>query len=791
MITANIPSSFKPTKVLRASIAIALGLTLTMTSSWASTLGRTAIQTQLDKLAQQGVIPANTTITLAKSYDLNLAVSMAIEEELATPTALTTTEIAVSALDPIGNKVRGDRSTLAAQLVATAASADPGLAAADYGDLVGKIYASNSLVANQALSPVGKAAVLAQGIVSAASTAHASAIGSDDDIVATNLDYTSLMVSVLNQKALKSAKLKDRPSNENNDQIQAFADGLFVSKIVGTTNRQSFAIAVAQKTAAANQAGAAAVLGAFVAEEISGDSALTTFATNTILPDPKLQKALGDILARTMVAHSNKTTLATSLIGSIVTGGVPKASYNLVTQGILRAGNAGDVNGVLGVLLPVAQSDFKRLNTFAGVVSTRTGGDQAKLVNIVSNIVSGQTAENKATLGSTIISASGLDNPESAGAAIGAVIDSNSGVSFSNSAVRTGLAQFVAAKVTSYSAVGYLVGEVINRNIAQDGYNAGNIANQVTSIMLKKTAAANDIAYRVAALSGVGTDKAAFAVTLAVSDKKFVQAAAVGASLADPQDAGDITAAVVTYNPAGDTKTLGQAAVIAGAVGNAVDAEAAADIGAKIAAKMATVATALRPIKITLVNALAGNLAKAIQNKPGVNTTNRVDELGELGAAIVGQILGQYGNDAKKLGTALTGVGNAILTTLKIKKLNMLTPKYDAKTQLETQMTDPRTQVAGYEAAEEVVGSIFQTIWESSLPQATKNYLLGVTTITGATNPTGVGPLEKSFLGKSGKKGSITYTAVQTAVDTVLAGNGDGLYEVGADYDPITDNTNG
>jgi len=758
MITANTPSSFKPKNILRASVAVVIGLTLFASAATASDAGQTAIQTQLNTMANQGIVKPGTTIRTAKAADLNLAVCLAIEEQLQNPNPLIgvtingTAEITASALQPVGGKVRGDRNTVASQLVATAISTDAAMSDEDFADVVGKVYSVNSAIPGGNLTS-GKIAVIAQGIQSATAS-QAFAMGDDDDITSSN--YSVLLVGVINK--MKGA------TYASGDQLQAFVSGLYDENKISPINDETFALDVARKTASINGAGAGAVLGAYVEDRISGDTDLETFATTTV-GDPKLQKALGEILARTMVTHTDKSDLADALSASILLNGQPKPNYALVTQGILRAGDASDVAGILDGLLPAVQPDIVKLSKFAGVISIRTGGDQAKLVNIVDEVVSGQSAINKSTLGASIISTSGVDNPESAAAAIGAVIDSDAGVSFNSSLLRTALAQGVAAKVKAYSAVGYMVGEVIDRNIADDGYIATNTAGQVTSIMLKNSKAATDIAYRVAALSGVGIDKAAFAVALSNSNKKFVINAATGASLADPQDAGDITAAAVTHDPTFDKGALGKAAVIAGVVATAVDAEAAADIGAKLAAKMAKTTTALRPIKISLATTLAKNLAKAIQTKPGVNTANRMDELGEVGAAITGQILGQF-PDTVSLSKAIIGVGKALILSLNKKEL-----------------VDSKTQKADLTEARDIVGSIFQTIFTSSLSAATKAALLGTVAAPGS--------IELAFLKATAKPGTTHYVQVQQAVDDVLNGMGGTKFEVGSDYDPITDNVNG
>ena len=64
---------------------------------------------------------------------------------------------------------------------------------------------------------------------------------------------------------------------------------------------------------------------------------------------------------------------------------------------------------------------------------------------------------------------------------------------------------------------------------------------------------------------------------------------------------------------------------------------------------------------------LGSDFFLTIQAKPGVKTTNRMDELGEIAASIVKNILGKNGTDTKALSTEsklISVIGTAILKTL-------------------------------------------------------------------------------------------------------------------------------
>lgn len=108
---------------------------------------------------------------------------------------------------------------------------------------------------------------------------------------------------------------------------------------------------------------------------------------------------------------------------------------------------------------------------------------------------------------------------------------------------------------------------------------------------------------------------------------------------------------------------------------------------------------------------LGSDFFLTIQAKPGVKTTNRMDELGEIAASIVKNILGKNGTDTKALSTEsklISVIGTAILKTLS-----------------KTPLSDKRDLKADQTEARDIAGSIAQTIFAASttdVPATQKKY---------------------------------------------------------------------
>ncbi len=772
-MTTTLKSAHSPC-VSRILPALAvLTLALTGGNALASVAGRAAINAKLTPAniptLNVGVIYDAAT---AKQPDLLLALALALEDPA--NSGLTAAEIAEGALEPSASlKTRSDKDKVAGQIIATAISSrNLASNAAQLASVTAAVFNVNGANLNTKLrlTDAGKAIAFAAAIKSTGTDSAGNDIGKAVATVYSG-DLATLLTNTTKALGTSSAAASGA--------LQNAVDGLFDQGAVVAGNRQAFTRLVAEKIAATNPSAAGSLYGGLVLNnpnsQYTGDTGLQTLAQD-FLSDAKLAKAYGEILATTMGAHTNKASLANTLTNLAPAQKLPTKS--LIVQGILRAGTSTDVSGIINAVI----GGVADRAGFAGIVSVGNGGDATKLDAIVKKISDNQDVTAKTKIGAAVIGAIGTPTPSAANTATKAIFDSAGG-GFTDDASRTKFGTDNVAKVKSFAAAGYMASAIAERNIADSANKANDAADIAVALMAKGSKAATDIAQQISALSTI-TDRAAFAELISDKNKKFVQNAAVGISITDPTNSETITYRAITHDVTlvgtklvGDVAALANAPVIAGAVASAVDEEKAADIGATLANAMSNNGTtAGKPIKLSTAATLATALSKAIQNKPGVKTTNRMDELGEVTAAIVSGILGKNGSDTaglKKESSLITAVGNAVLKTLS-----------------EIPVNETRTALADQSEARDIAGSIAQTIFAASntlVPAAQKNTLLGV--LNGGTHTQGA--LEKAFLKLAGKKNTTDYNNVIQAFQDVLTGAGAAKFETGSVNDKETDTKNG
>ena len=750
----------------------ALTLALTAGDALASVQGRAAINAKLTP-ANIPTLKVNGDAATATQANLLLALALALEDPA--NSGLTAAEIAEGALELNALlKTRKDKDKVAGQIIATAvASRDLADDAVQLAAVTAAVFNVNGSNSNNTLklTSAGQA------------TALAGALKSADDASAGNSIGQSLAPVFIGDLALllvNTSKALGTSTATASEALQNAVDGFFDQNEIPAANRQSFIKSTAEKIAKTNPEAAGALYGGLVLNNpngsFTGNANLQSLAIDA-LGDPKLANAQAEIIASTMSFHTDKGALT-----QLLTAGKSDAVQSLIVEGLIRASTStAEVQTVLDTfLVPGAVAD---LSKFAGIVAKGSGNDLNAIEKIVKEIAADKDVSTKTKIGLSVIVAIGRDTPNAAATVTKAIFDSD-GASFADDASRTKFGTDNVAKIKSFAAAGYMASAIAERNIADSVNKANDAAQIAVDIMAKGPKAATDIAQQISALSSI-TDRVGFADLISDKNKKFVQNAAVGISITDPNNAEFITHKAITHDYAlvgtkliGDTAALGKAATIAGAVASAVDEEKAADIGLKLADAMSVNGTKTidKPIKLSSATALATSLAKAIQAKPGVKTTNRMDELGEIAAAIVKNILGKNGTDAKALSTEsklISGLGTAILKTLS-----------------KTSLSDKRDLKADQTEARDIAGSIAQTIFAASttdVPATQKNTLLGV--LTGATHTQG--SLEKAFLKYSGKKGTSDYLAVTQAFQDVLNGAGAGKYETGSVNDKETDTKNG
>ena len=726
-----------------APVAMAITFALTGGAAFASTAGQNAIAAKLTPAFVPSLKSA-VSVSVAASSDLLLALAFALEDPA--NVTLTADEIAAGALEVVAStgKSRADKDKIAGQIIATVAASRT-LTTAQLGAVLNKVYSVST-----GLKPAGKALAVAAALKSAGAAAN----GNDLGAALATVPGISAEVSLLLQNTSKALGTGTYAAS---GQLKNFVNGL--SNSIASYGREATIKDAAEKVAAANATAAGAFYGGLVLNHPAGaysdNASLKTLALG-IIADTKLGKAIGEILGNTLAGHTGRQTLDADLI----TASTPVPVKSLIYQGILRAGTEADVAGVLDANALTGITDRA---TFAGVVSTGNGADSLKLSAIVKAIADGQDSAIKTKIGISVISAVAVNTPAAAGTATAALFDS-AGASFSNDTLRLAFGTTVAPKIKGFAAVGSMAATIADRNTAS---TPSDLALLATSIMAKAPNAATDIAQQVSTLS---TSKvggfADFAALLANKNPKFVLNAAVGVSITSPADAGVITAKVITHNSGTDKAALGAAAKIAGAVALAVDEERAADIALELGDLMSDpkALTAGKPIKLSSAVSIATALAKALQAKQGVSTTNTMDELGESAANLIASILGKsVGKDAAAKAKAeaqlVSAVGSAFLKALSPKPT--LNGEYGTDANLRL-YASKATLKADQTEAQDIVGSIAQTIlsyYTAQNSQATGTALIA----PGSA-------LEKAFLKLSGKKGSADLAAATTALNDVRNG---------------------
>lgn len=388
-------------------------------------------------------------------------------------------------------------------------------------------------------------------------------------------------------------------------------------------------------------------------------------------------------------------------------------------------------------------------------------------------------------------------------------------------AVGEGARQNLAADLakgltTNYAAAGAAVQGVVRQSLAKfahptDGDALNQIGNIVGLAVKAAPKAAVNIALKVAhdsvIQSSYSNSKTSSDLAAAFASNPNVATAnagavAAGVSLADTAHSGVITAAVI--NAPAPTAALfaarqAAALTIANTVAINVDVEAiglvAQSVGALLqpAKNVDGTTNASKLPKLTTIGTLATSLAKAINTKPLVNWDNRVDELNELAAELTKQYLTKAGvansgvpdgvdaNSAtaqtaelKALSSGLASIGTSIFKAASAKLLaDSLNNAADLK-----------------DIAEGVSGAIAQVLANSSLPLATRDFLLNKATSgqagyllklleTGAK--TFAGSADNAFAAVALTKSGSNYG---TVTGTVLRYDGTlGKYEIGANYE--------
>jgi hypothetical protein len=767
--TTNL-GSFCAKRILPA--AAALVFALTGGHAMASTDGQNAI---LAKLKPQFIPTINAaklpTIQTAKQADVLLALTLALEDPANAALLDTHAKIAGFAeavLEAPGGKTRADKDKIAGQIVATAIAtlnlySDPD-AVAKITTAVFNVNAAGSTKVR--LSGAGQGSAIATGIKLATN-------GTNDDFDGHEIGLQIAAAFSGDVVALLSNVSTGMGSSTSASSLtlQNFVDGLFDGGDVGA-GASNTVKAAAEKVAVKNPAAAGAFFGGLVINNPATDR--STLATD-VLADTKLAKALGEIYGATMGSLGPVAKLA--VIDTLLSSAKkPSATAQaLIAQGFLRASanDGSEVNNIIDKFATVARVSL------ASAAVVGSGNNQTKLDLIVKRIAGNLDALNMTKVGAAAIGAVGAAAPV-AGRTITEAIFASPGSTFTNDTARLKFGTDNIGKIKAFAAAGYMAAAIVDASPTKTAANATDLA---AALIKKGAKAAADVARQVSLLSFTG-GKADFADLLTDKAKSAVQSIAVGVSLADPLNSGAITARAITHDPL-DKSAPAKAAKIASAVATALDEEQAANIGQALADVMSDGGKTLgKPIKTSAAAAVATSLAKAVQAKPGVKAVNRMDELGEIAAALTSFVLGKSTTDAAQA-KLIAGIGSAVLKTLSKSPTLSDNPNTSVNAAL---VATGSTVKADYWEARDIAGSIAQTIFASGLTASQKSALIG--TVTGAGTHT-AGSLETAFLKLSGKKGTPTYNAVTAAFQTVLDNQGAAKFEIGSVVDKETDTKNG
>lgn len=637
--------------------------------------GQAAINAQLANFASQALKPATkakNTLT-ASASDLITAVCSVLLDPANT---LSAADIAAGALLQSGGQVRPDRNALASRIV------DGAIRASDPGDAtsvaaIAKAVAgvnddgNNGVTGPNELKIAGKAAAIAAALKLATAPNSGGVIAQQSLPLILNGDEATLQKFA--KKALKGV-------GTNAEQVRSFVDGLFDNGGVPNTNRTTFSTILA-RSVISNRAAAGEVIGSIVVDTPPGPShdtvilnaaltALDAGVSTSLLP------AAAEIVAATasqLDGTISPSSFATRLAGA---PNVSAATKGLIAGGAIQAASDASTLAIISGVLGAAGHPVVDMAKFAGAAATHNGGGtDTKLEKIAGALGKDAPLGVKKAIGQEMIRTIGKSDPASAARVYNGLVniagDSDPVVASDTKRIEFGIA-ITKTVPTSNAAIGAVAKAV-----------AGPASDDVlvAEIFIKNyQTTAVGVAQRVSELAA---DKAQFAKDLTGRNPANASAVAVGVSITDPVHAENIVFATATFN----RSTKARVAAIAGAVARVVNIEKAADIGTKLATNLGT-----GGLKLSQAPAIAAAIAKSIQKNPGVPTSNRADELGELAASIVGGVLGKSATPLAEA-ALVSSIGKQILKALSLKsKPNNLNLKADLR-----------------EAAD-VAGSIAQTI---------------------------------------------------------------------------------
>ncbi len=721
-----------------APAIVALSLSWSASTAFATPQdGQFAINEELRKFFQdQHVGTAQKTVLTATADELAAAIVAALVDQSATPEDLAAG--AFLAYTPPGTstaKARSDKDKIAGRIVSTVLLGVASTDTATIADVLEGVLGANDPGVSQQgaleLKVAGKALAVGAALQYATEDDAGSAIA---DKALASVSNPALS-GTANEAAIKAFTISAiKTVGVNTGAIKSFINEVILAPNV-TLNNQLFVINVA-KAVIANPAAAGEVIGGAAVGRVDSGTGSIEALTNAVIAESSLAKAVAQIVASTAaeLTTETKTEFTSFLVDSrplakpafkgLIAAGAINAASLMETSSILTAAQGS--NGLS------ASADLIAFGSAA--VTSNSGSKVTVIAQTIGTAIPDDA--NRTKLGTAMVKTVAVATPDAAGNVAEGILASSATLRASISS-KTILAQALAKGApTSNPAVGAIAAAVGDSFTAPTAQQLAQLSADIIKVASK---AATGVAQSVSALSTVA-DPVDFAKKLALLSPAAASPIAVGVSLTAPASSDSVTKAIVLLvGPAGRALNTAKAPAIAGAVALAVDVEKAADIAFTLSGEMTATGAPVQgelKLKLSQATALATSVAKAINLKPNITTSNRADELGELAASIVSQVLGRSvgrttaAADAAEL-KLVTAIGKAVIASLS--KKNVPADAYLAADQRE---------------AGDVAGSIAQTIAVSTLlSDEQKKALLGITLPARAT----VGALEKALTAAVGR----------------------------------------
>ena len=584
-------------------------------------------------------VKANTILT-AKAAELILAICAAMEDSTPNFTINTAAEYVEAALTPVAGKKRGDADKIIALIIDQAIKSRNLSGDKTQIALMIKQASDISLAGKQVLSVKGLASAIGQGLKSGtdASTGEEIALQLKARIEA-QTDRTKTVAAAVQAAATGTGA--------NVASVKSFMDRLFDQTTL-TGTRTTAAISVAKLLKKAPTAVGEVIAGAAV--DLTDRTAVQQVAADALL-DKAVAASAADVVSSvgakflSLVGAGDAQTFANDLAA-----GKDEKTKAGIAAGAIEVGTLAQATLIFNDL----RAGAKDLLTFAA--NSSVGNDDQKVAAITT--AAANAGADKTKLGVKIIGTISSTNPEAADAVAQALIDSP-GATFASLDSKKILAANLAKAAKTSTAAGAAAAGVASKTSGSVS-DRTDIANAAIKAAAKSV---SSISMQIGLQFGTSADRITFAGNVAAANTGKAADVAVGVSMADPTQSDQIVDRIVVLE-----KVKGAAAKVVEAVARAVDVEEVAEIVTMVSTHFTLDGKAAGKLKASTATAIALAAAKAINSKPGVKTTNRADELGEVAASMVGQLALNTGLDLKTRTKLITGIAQSVIKALSKKE---------------------------------------------------------------------------------------------------------------------------